>query len=101
MDKYTQDIYPPELVLKKENLVDQETSFLCLFLTIENKKLRYTLYDKRDNFPFQIVNYPNLSGNIYSCNAYGVLIGQLLRISKACEKYDDFIKRSRRLIGKF
>ena len=84
MDKYTMNIYPPELNFKKENNNDQMASFLCLFLTIENEKLRYTLYDKRDDFPFEIVNYPNLSGNIYSSNAYGVLIGQLLRISQAC-----------------
>ena len=100
MDKYAMDIYPPELTLKKENKDNQMTSFLCLFLTIENNKLRYTLYDKRDDFPFEIVNYPNLSGNIYSSNAYGVLIGQLLRISQACEKDNDFVERSKRLIDK-
>jgi hypothetical protein len=100
MDKYAKDIYPSELVLKKENNDDQLASFLCLFLTIKNNKLRYTLYDKRDDFPFQIVNYPNLSGHIYSSNAYGVLIGQLLRISEACEEYADFVRRSKRLVDK-
>ena len=76
------------------------TSFLDLFFTITNKKLRHSLYDKRDEFPFDIVNYPNLSGNIYASNAYGVLIGQLLRISKACEEYGDFVKRSKCVIDK-
>ena len=55
MNKYTMDIYPPELALKKENENNQMASFLCLFLTIENEKLRYTLHDKRDDFPFEIV----------------------------------------------
>ena len=41
MDKYAKDIYPSELVLKKENNDDQLASFLCLFLTIKDKKLRY------------------------------------------------------------
>ena len=93
MDKYAKDIYPSGLVLKKENNDDQIASFLCLCLT-KNKKLRYSLYDKRDDFPFEIVSCPNLSGNIYSSNAYGVLIGQMLRISEACEEYDNFVKRS-------
>ena len=86
--------------MKKENFDDQKTSFLCLFLTIKDNKLRYTLYDKRDDFPFEIVNYPNLSGNIYSSNAYGVLLGQLLSFSKSCETYNDFVIRTRRLIDK-
>ena len=51
MDKYAKDIYPSELVLKKENKDDQLASFLCLFLTIKNKKLRFSLYVKRDDFP--------------------------------------------------
>ena len=89
MSVYAPDIYPSELVLKLENNDDQMTSFLDLFFTIMNKKIRYSLYDKRDEFPFDIVNYPNLSGNIYARYAYGVLIGQLLRmrgIRRLCQK---------------
>ena len=89
MSVYAPDIYPSELVLKLENNDDQMTSFLDLFFTIMNKKIRHSLYDKRDEFPFDIVNYPNLSGNIYARYAYGVLIGQLLRmrgIRRLCQK---------------
>ena len=39
MGKYSQDIYPEELVLKLENKDDQSCSFLDLFLTITNGKI--------------------------------------------------------------
>ena len=71
------------------------------FLTIKNKKNKsiHALYNKRDDFPFEIVNYPNLSGNLLK-QCLRVLIGQLLRISEACELYVDFVNRSKRLIEK-
>lgn len=100
MERYSSDIYPSELILKLENTNDQACTFLDLFLNVDNEKIKYKLYDKRDDFPFEIVNYPNLQGNICTTNAFGVLIGQLLRIAKACQQYDDFLKRSRCLIHK-
>ena len=101
MGQYVPDIYPPELILKWENPDnDQTCTFLDLSMNLVNGKIVHKLYDKRDDFPFEIVNYPNLSGNICVANAFGVLIGQLLRIAKACQQYDDFRERSCCLIHK-
>ena len=49
---------------------------------------------KRDDFPFKIVNFPNLSGNIPQDGSYGVFIAQTLRYAKACSKYTDLIERT-------
>ena len=102
MEKYSSDIYPCELILKLENTNDQACTFLDLSLNVnvDNRKIEHKLYDKRDDFSFEIVNYPNLQGNICTTNAFGVLIGQLLRIANACQQYDDFLERSRCLIHK-
>ena len=56
------------------------------------------IYDKRDDFPFKIVNFPDLSGNIPENGSYGVFIAQALRYARACTHYQDFIQRSNRLI---
>ena len=53
-----------------------------------------SLYDKRDDFPFKIVNFPDLSGNIPQDGSYGVFIAQTLRYAKACTRYTDFIERT-------
>ena len=48
---------------------------------------------RRDNSNFDIVNFPFLSSNIPTSPAYGVYISQLVRISRICEKYSDFVQR--------
>ena len=54
-----------ELELKHENSEsDTSASYLDLQLDVLNNEIVKSLYDKRDDFPFKIVNFPNLSGNI-------------------------------------
>ena len=98
MLKYMSEIYPAELELKHENSKnDQQASYLDLNIQIVNNELVTSLYDKRDDFPFKIVNFPDLSGNIPHASSYGVFIAQSLRYAKACHKYDDFMDRTRML----
>ena len=44
------------------------------------------LYDKRDDFNFNIVNFPFLSSNPQS-PAYGVYVSQLIRYGRASSAY--------------
>ena len=95
MKKHMNDIYPKELDLKHENSGnDKSASYLDLKLDVTNKEITKSLYDKRDDFPFKIVNFANLSGNIPQDGSYGVFIAQTLRYAKACSKYTDFIERT-------
>ena len=60
------EIYPKELELKHENSeCDKNASYLDLQLDVVNQEIVTSLYDKRDDFPFKIVNFPDLSGNIH------------------------------------
>ena len=56
-------IYPEELELKEEHSGDHVT-FLCIDVTIENKRFIFKLYDKRDDFTFSIVRMPHTCSNI-------------------------------------
>ena len=51
-------IYPPELQLNKANISDTEAPFLDLHLSVSNGFVSSKIYDKRDNFDFDIVNFP-------------------------------------------
>ena len=51
-------IYPPELQLNKANASDTEALFLDLHLSISNWLVSSKIYDKRDDFVFDIVNLP-------------------------------------------
>ena len=75
-------------------------SYLDIFLEIRQKKLRTRLHDKRDDFNFEIINFPYLTSNIPSGPAYGVYISQLLRYCRACDSYEDFQVRHSLLVLK-
>ena len=51
-------IYPPEQQLNKANNTDNEAPFLDLHLSIANRFVSSKIYDKRDDFDFDIVNFP-------------------------------------------
>ena len=51
------------------------------------------IYDKRDDFNFKIINFPNMCSNIPASPAYGAYISQLIRYARASSNYSDFLKR--------
>ena len=53
-------IYPIELQLNKANSSDTEALFLDLNLSVTNGIVSSKIYDKRDDFNFEIVNFPCL-----------------------------------------
>ena len=57
-------IYPTELQINKANSSDTEAPFLDLNLSITNGIVSSKIYDKRDDFNFEIVNFPFLDGDV-------------------------------------
>ena len=80
-------IYPPELQLNKANTPDTEAPFLELHLSISNGFISSKIYDKRDDFDFDIVNF--LHGDVLRRPSYGVYISQLIRFARVCSHVDD------------
>ena len=97
--RYKNEIYPEELILKLESNV-LEASYLDLKFENINNTYKISLYDKRDDFSFEIVNYPWLDSNIPSSPAYGVYISRLVAFGRACDEYADFSLRHRALVEK-
>ena len=94
-------IYPQELEIKDTTDSRKSASYLDLHLEIDSQgRLSTRLYDKRDDFNFPIVNFPFLCSNIPSAPAYGVYVSQLIRYSRACGTYIDFLSRATRLTQK-
>ena len=48
------------------------------------------IYDKRDDFNFEIVKFPFLNGDVPRSPFYGVHISQLIRFAKVCSNVDSF-----------
>ena len=94
-DSMIPSIYPKELKLIKANISDDSAAFLDLDISINNGKISTKIYDKRDDFDFNIVNYPHLDGDVPRATSYGVYISQLIRFARACSSIDDFNNRNR------
>jgi hypothetical protein len=53
-------IYPPELEVKETTDTASSASFLDLYLEFDDSgQLSTKMYDKRDDFNFKIINFPN------------------------------------------
>ena len=65
--------------------------------TGDNTPFRISIYDKREDFAFRIVNFPHMNSNIPANTAYGVYISQLVRYDRICTSKVDFINRLRGL----
>ena len=55
--------------------------------------LRLKIYDKRDNFDFDIVNFPFQDGDVSRSTSYGVYISKLIRFARVSSHIDDFKTR--------
>ena len=93
-------IYPPELQLNKANTSDTEAPFLDLLLSISNGFVSSKIYDKRDDFDFDIVNFPFLDGDVPRSTSYGVYISQLIRFARVSSHVVDFNARNKSLTAK-
>ena len=84
-----------------ENMKVKETTdtassapFLDLYLEFDDSgQLSTNVYDKRDDFNFEIINFPNMCSNIPAFPAYGVYISQLIHYARASSNYSDILKR--------
>ena len=97
---YKSDIYPSELQLNKPITSDTEAAFSDLHLSISNDIVSTKIYNKRDDFDFEIVNFPFLDGDVPRSTSYGVYIYQLIPFARASRHVADFNTRNKLLTQK-
>ena len=69
-------------------------------MNLSNGIVSSKIYDKRDDFNFEIVNFPFLDGEVSRSLSYGVYISQLIRFARVCSYVDDFNNRNLFLTAK-
>ena len=92
--------YLSQLQLNKANASDTEASFLDLHLSISDGFVKTKIYDKRDDFDFDIVNFSFLDGDVPRSTSYGVYISQLIRFARVSSHVEDFNTRNKVLTAK-
>ena len=73
---------------------------LDLHLSISDGFVKTKIYDKQDDFEFDIVNFPFLDGDNPRSASYGVYISQLIRFARVSSHVDDFNTRNKVLTAK-
>ena len=81
-------IYPSELQLNKANVILRPHFWIYIYLY--RMVLSDKIYDKRDDFDFDIVNFPFVDGDVPHSTSYGVYISQLIRFAQVSSHVDDF-----------
>ena len=87
-------IYPPELQLNKAK------AFLDLHLSISNGFVSSKIYDKHDDFDFDIAHFPFLDGDVPRPTFYRVYFSQLIRLARLSSHVSDFYAHNKRLTAK-
>ena len=95
-------IYSTELQLNKASSSDTEPPFLNLDLSITNGIVSTKINDKRDNFNFEIVNFPFLGGDVPRSSSYCVQFFPTYSLCKStvCSHVNDFNNRNKILTSK-
>ena len=71
-----------------------------MHLTISNDIVSTKMYDKRDFFDFEIVNYPFFDVDVPRSTSYGFYTSQLIRFARASSHVADFNTRNKLLTQK-
>ena len=83
--------HPIEFEIKDTTDTCRSALYLDLHLEIDSEvRIRTKLLD---DFNFLIVNFPFICSNIPAAPVYGVYLSQLIRYSRACCSYQDFLDR--------
>ena len=53
--------------------------------------MKTKIYDKRDDFDFDIVNFPFIDGDVPRSASYGVYISQLIRFARVSSHVDNIL----------
>ena len=93
-------IYPSELQINKANTSDTKAGFLDLHSSISNDIVSTKIYYKRDDFDFEIIDFPFLDVDDPRSTSYGVYISQLIRFARASSHVADFNTRKKLITQK-
>ena len=99
-DGLISQIYPSGVQLNKANSSETEAPFLHLHLFISDGFISCKIYDKRNDFDVDVVNFPYLDWDVPRRASYDVYISQLIRFARVSRHVIDFNTRNKSLTAK-
>ena len=71
-----------------------------ILIILIGNNIHTSVYNKRDDFGFPIVNFPWLSGDVPRLLSYGIYISQLVRFARCCTSIFDFHSKNLQITSK-
>ena len=68
--------------IPKNSKSTKDTYYAALNIKVIGNNIHVSVYDKRDDFGFPLVNFPWLSGDDPRLQSYGIYISQLVRFAR-------------------
>jgi hypothetical protein len=85
---------PPGLEVGETTGTASSASFLDLCLGIDDSgQISTKVYDKREDFNFEIIGFPSVCSSVLASPACGVCVSRLIRCAGASGGCSDFLKR--------
>ena len=100
MSQIFENMYPKELEWNIEH-EGNSVPFLDLRLNVLNGKIHYEPYDKRRDFPFEVNLFTERASTVPKRTMLGVINAQIIRFANNCQKPEDFLHWTTRLIKAF
>ena len=88
------------MIVNCTNVSTRKCNYLDMSISIYSGKFKVTLYDKRNDYDFNVISYPYLDGNIPNNLSYGVFVSQLVRFAKINTTIEGFYNNLRYLVNK-
>ena len=99
-DSLYKTIYPREMILKRTNISPVVVNLLDSTVSIHQGKFMYKLYEKRNEFNFNVINYPFACGNIPKIPSHGIFISQLMRFCNMNSSFKHYVSNCHAMITK-
>ena len=91
LKEYHSEIYPKELEILETTKNRKLAEYLDIKITIlDNFCANITVFDKRREFCFESVKYPNFDGLMTISQKKGVIFGQVMRCLRICNTLENF-----------
>ena len=94
----SKDIYPESIPLTTGCIENDKDTFLDLDITSEENRFITKIYNKVDDFDFEVVSFPFPTSNMSDHITYNSFYSQLVRFYSVCSKFNDFDIRSTNLL---
>ncbi len=86
----SKEIYPISLPLEETTASREESNFLDINLKLDGNAISTTVYNKVDEFNFDVIRLPESSSNIHSSIGYNTFYSQIIHFARICSNINAF-----------